>query len=116
MHKINNKGHISISYYQSYLNIIIFKEAALESFLGRQLPIEKCSENLCGLINHSSFAAGGRATNPRQVSGEGGRVEGAVQQEFKSLRVYSSGAVQQGPPGRLLPCQVLGRPQHAQHL
>ena len=69
-------------------------------------------ENLCGLINCCSLTACGRETNPRQVSGEGRRVEGVVQQEFKSLRVYSSGAVQQGPPGRLLPRQVLGRPQH----
>ena len=47
---------------------------------------QKCSENFCGLINPFSLAAGGRATNPGQVSGEGGRVEGAVQQEFKRLR------------------------------
>ena len=47
------------------------------------------------------FPAGGRAANPGQVPREIRRAEGAVQQ---------------GPPGRVLPRQVLGRPQHAKHL
>ena len=44
--------------------------------------------------------AGGCATDPGQVPGEVGRPEGAVRE---------------GAAGRILPRQVLGRPQH-QHL